>query len=84
MKVKVETYKLVCDCCGETFENLNGYTCFTEDPDGSLIWEDACDSGWQHIGDKHFCENCWDIDDDDNYVIKDGRKFTEDGEEVKA
>lgn len=31
MKVKVETYKLVCDCCGETFENLNGYTCFTEE-----------------------------------------------------
>ena len=30
MKVKVETYKLVCDSCGETFENGNGYVCYTE------------------------------------------------------
>lgn len=75
MKVKVETYKLVCDSCGETFEDGNGFTCYTDDPDGSLIWGDASASDWLKVGDKHYCPDCWNWNDDDNIITKDGKKF---------
>ena len=83
MKIKSECYSIKCDCCGETFETGAGYACYVDDPDGFLIWSDACASGWQAVGDKHFCDNCWNRDDDDNIITKDGRKFTENGEEIK-
>ena len=75
MKVKVEVYKMVCDCCGETFHDGNDFTCYTDDPDGSLIRSEALDNGWREFGDKHYCPDCYTIDDDDNCVTKDGHVY---------
>lgn len=72
MKVEVKCYKIVCDCCGETFENANGNVCYADDPDGSLIESDVPDSDWIIVGDKHYCPDCYEYDDDDNIVTKDG------------
>ena len=84
MKVKTESTKLVCDCCGEIFETDEGYVCYADDPDGHLIWSEACVSDWQELGDRHYCGNCWELDDDGNIVTVDGRKFTDDGEELRS
>lgn len=84
MKVKVESMKIVCDCCGETFHDGNDFVCFFNDPDGSLIESEATDSDWRKYGDKHFCPDCWSWDDNSNVIIKDGHKYDgETDEEIK-
>ena len=82
MKVKTESMKLVCDGCGDTFETGEGYVCYADDPDGSLLWSDASASDWLQIGDRHYCPDCWERDDDDNILTKDGHKFNDDGEQI--
>ena len=84
MKVKVESYNIVCDCCGESFHDGNDFVCFSDDPDGGLIRDEALTANWLEIGDKHYCPDCYSIDDDDNIVTKDGHKFDYDThEEIK-
>ena len=78
MKVKVESFKIVCDCCGETFHDGNDFVCYTDDADGSQINEEAESAGWIEIGDEHFCPDCFSFGDDDNIVIKNGRRFDHD------
>lgn len=81
MKVKVETYKIVCDCCGETFHNDNDFTCYTDDLNGSMIREDALESDWREFDDKHYCPDCMYWDDDDYLCTKDGHKYDVETEE---
>ena len=76
-------YTLTCDCCGRQHETGEGFTCYTDDIDGSLIRGDAECSDWMRLGDLDFCSDCWERDDDDNICLKDGRKFTDEGEEIK-
>lgn len=84
MKVKVETYKIVCDCCGETFHDGNGFTCYTSDPNGDDIRSEALEADWREFGDKHYCPDCMYWDDDDNLCTKDGHKYdVETDEEIK-
>lgn len=78
MKIKVESYKIVCDGCGDTFYTSDDFACFIDDVDGSLIKGEAESSSWISIGNKHYCPDCHQIDDDDNIVTKDGKKY--DGE----
>ena len=83
MKVKVESYKIVCDCCGETFHDGNDFVCFSDDPDGGLIRDEALTANWREIDGKHYCPDCWRWDDDDNIQCKDGRKYTENNELIE-
>ena len=75
--------KIVCDGCGETFETGEGYVCYADDPDGSLLWSDASASNWLQMGDRHYCPDCWERDDDDNILTKDGRKYNDDHELIE-
>ena len=81
MKVKVEAYKIGCDCCGGIFCDSDGYVCFDGDVDGSVIRNEADSSGWMEIGDKHYCPNCYEINDNDEIVTKDGHKYDYDTRE---
>lgn len=84
MKVKVESFKIVCDCCGDTFHNGNDFVCFVDDFDGSMIRIEAESSGWISIDDKHYCPDCFTIDDENRIVTKNGHKFDYDTrEEIK-
>ena len=57
--------------------------CFIED-DGSLKRNEALSSGWIEIGDKHYCQDCHTVDDEDRIVTKDGHKYDYDTlEEIK-
>ena len=63
----VTMYSVVCDRCGKTFE-----------ADGNIAWTDrqsarfyALESEWVEIGDKHYCPDCYEYDDELNeYVPK--------------
>jgi len=35
----------------------------------------AAECDWKHLGGHDYCHDCWQWDDDDNIVTKDGRKF---------
>ena len=63
----VTTYSVVCDRCGKTFI-----------ANGGVAWDDkqltifyALESEWKEIGDKHYCPDCYEFDDElDEYVPK--------------
>lgn len=82
MKVQVTAMKLVCDCCGETYEDNNGWTCIVGDVDGSDIEQEALNDDWLELGGKHYCPKCYSIDEDDNYVTKDGCVYDGETEEL--
>ena len=74
---KQEFFNIECAHCGAMLDEENW-------------WDDkeTCESllpvcNWKKLGDRHNCDECWEYDGDDNIVTKDGRKWTEDGEEIK-
>lgn len=74
---KQEFFNIECDSCGSMLDDENWWD--DKETTESLLHE----CGWKKLGDRHYCPDCWAYDDDDNIVTKDGRKFTEDGEEIK-
>ena len=81
MRVKVETFKVVCDCCGQTFHNDEDFTCYCDH--SSQIENEAMDSGWLRTNDgHHYCPDCHTLNDEDQWECEDGRKYDYDGDEV--
>lgn len=77
MIIKEYFYNVQCDCCGI---GLGNEDLWRNDEEGAK--EDAFDNGgFKHLGGKDYCPSCWQYDDDDNIVTKDGRKFDGDTEE---
>ena len=75
MIVKKEFRNVECDCCGQMLDEETWY----EDEEAFGVILDECN--WKTLGGKHYCDNCWTRDDDDNIVTKDGRKFDDDTQE---
>jgi len=68
MITKINAFVCECDNCGADFTDENtGYTIFMLESD---VKEHASEDGWHTDGDKHYCPECHDFDDDDNLVIK--------------
>ena len=75
MIVKENFYNVECDCC---------YCLANEDlwqVDENTAKEKALDGDWREFEGKHYCPNCWKLDDDDNIVTKDGKVWDWDTEE---
>lgn len=67
---KIEAYSLFCDNCGNLFQD-GDFTIFVLESDA---WDSAKEDGWiEHHG-KHICDECHQVDDNDNVVLK---KFTD-------
>lgn len=81
-KIKTIGTKLVCDVCGETYATTEGFVSYNGDEDGSQIMEDAERNDWVEIQGQHFCPNCYKIDKNNNYRIKDGRVYDWDTHEL--
>ena len=70
---KIECETLSCDNCGRDYESYEGFTIFLE---GAI--QRANDDEWlngdfqenRDLHGKHYCPNCYSIDDDDNVTIK--------------
>lgn len=76
MIVTREFHNVECDHCGQL---LDEETWWDDKNDLSGILDEC---GWKELGNKHYCDNCWERDDDDNIVTKDGRKYDDDGNRV--
>lgn len=75
---KKEFYNIECDHCGAMLDEET----WLDDRESAESLIDECN--WKKLGDRHYCEDCWERDDDDNIVTKDGRRWTDDGEEIKT
>lgn len=64
-------FAVKCDNCGKICGAESDY-------DWWLTKEDAIKSMegtyWRAEGDKHYCPECWDYDDEDNLIIRKERK----------
>lgn len=65
----VTMYSVVCDRCGRTFiEEFNGIVAWLDE---GTAKEQAMESEWAEIGDKQYCPDCYEFDDElDEYVPK--------------
>lgn len=81
MKQEVKSTIIVCDSCGKRYKDGNGMVCYLGDMDGSGIEMEALDSGWERIGNKHYCPDCHSIGENDNIVTADGKVFDSDTEQ---
>lgn len=72
MYSKVECIVLECDNCKEIYQNeSSGYSIWVL---GSDAWDKAQDDGWHKEGEKHYCGECHDFNDNDELIIKTERK----------
>ena len=65
----VTMYSVVCDRCGKPLiDEFNGIGAWLGE---GTAKEQAMESEWIEIGDKHYCPDCYELDDElDEYVPK--------------
>lgn len=65
----VTMYSVVCDRCGKTFiDEFNGIVAWVDE---CTAKEQAMENEWAEIGDKHYCPDCYEFNDElDEYVPK--------------
>lgn len=73
--IKEYFYNVKCDCCG----HLANEEFWTTDKDSAK--SDAQDAEFINLGGKDYCPSCYKIDENDNYVTKDGKVFDGDTQE---
>lgn len=71
---EVTMYSVVCDRCGKPFiDEFNGIVAWLDE---GTAKEQAMESEWAEIGNKHYCPDCYEFDDElDEYVPKKERRF---------
>lgn len=74
--VKREFQNIECDCCGQLLDEETWWDSQEALP---AILEEC---GWKQLCGRHYCEECWNRDDDDTIVTKDGRRWDDSGLEV--
>lgn len=84
MKQEVKSIMIICDSCGEHYHDGNDHCCYIDDPNGEQIEQEALEDCWIRLGDKHYCPECFTIDDEDNIRTKDGRVWLHDTEQEIA
>jgi hypothetical protein len=59
---------LSCDNCKKDFEEYhNGFSIFVDE---NSAHEHAANDNWYLDGDKHYCPDCYTLDDDDKLILK--------------
>lgn len=65
-------YNIRCDGCGRLLDEETWW-----DDREALTSTTLCDCNWIGCeGGRHYCDECWHYDDDDNIVTSDGRRWT--------
>lgn len=65
---EVTMFSISCDNCNEDYiESHNGWSAMN---DQSSIQELADNDGWHTDDEKHYCPNCFTINDEDNLILK--------------
>ena len=64
---EVKMFTLVCDGCGKDVNENTEYSAWN---DTSYLEELAYDIDWREMDDKHYCNKCYEYDDDFELIIK--------------
>jgi len=75
MNIKEYFFNRQCDVCGTLLDDEMWHN------DTDSLRDVAAESGWQHLGGRDYCPDCWSIDDDDNIATNDGRRYDGDTHE---
>lgn len=65
--IKVTMYTVECDNCKTTSGKNSEFSCWNDD---AYALEDATDNDWVEHEGKHYCPNCYTMDEDGNITIK--------------
>lgn len=66
---EVTYYDIICDRCGKSFTE-ESETCYPDKDSALMVAEQ---SEWMTIGNKHYCSDCYELDEEtDEYVSKKG------------
>ena len=66
---EVTYYDIICDRCGKSLIN-ESEMCYPDTGSAEMV---AKDSEWITIGSKHYCPDCYELDEEtDKYVPKKG------------
>lgn len=70
----VTMYSVVCDRCGKTFiDEFNGIVAWLDE---GTAKEQAMESEWAEIGNKHYCPDCYEVEVIDGvYNVKAKEKY---------
>ena len=70
---EVKYYDIICDRCGKSLTK-ESEMCFPDTDSALMVAEQ---SEWKKIGGKHYCSDCYKLDEDtDEYVPKKGGKMS--------
>lgn len=71
-------HNIQCDHCGKMLDDEFWW----DEQQGMPSILNEC--GWIECEGRHYCDQCWEYDDDDNIVTMDGRKWDDyDHKEIK-
>jgi hypothetical protein len=63
----ITMYEAECDNCGEQYVTYDGICAYHE---AEQMKERLMEAEWHTDGDKHYCPECWSLNDNDEVVIK--------------
>ena len=72
MIVDRQFHNIKCDACGRLIDDEMWW-----DDKDALTTQILNECNWIECEGRHYCDECWEHDDDDNIVTKDGRKWTD-------
>lgn len=64
---EVIMYTVICDNCQKDVNENQEYSCYNDEMNANDI---AMESNWIKCGDKHYCADCYEYDDNDELSIK--------------
>jgi hypothetical protein len=67
MVKEVKMFTIVCDGCGKDVNEDSDYSCWNDINYNEEIRQEA---GWEKVDDKHYCNKCFECDDNDELIIK--------------
>ena len=67
MIVDRQFHNIKCDACGRLIDDETWW-----DDKDALTTQILDDCNWIECEGRHYCDECWEYDDDDNIVTKDG------------
>lgn len=65
MTSKIECVIVTCDNCENPYEDGNGFSIFSDE---TCVHPE--DNEWYVDEDKHYCPSCYELDEDDNLILK--------------
>lgn len=79
MIIDRQFHNIKCDACGRLIDDETWY-----DDKDALTTTILDECGWIECEGRHYCDECWTRDDEDNIITKDGRKWDDyDHKEIK-